>query len=211
MCNQYLHLSLCRRLDCENVLGQKRRNRYCPASLRARRLGWCPDGVVAAGEFWHREGALCRPCKLAEWDRRIDGANCDLLDNCGEEREINPRSSSRPVRGRKARTLFDHAFAMALATQLKEFERERKPKRKANHVEEIWYDTEDVFFKVESQKPGQASLFDGKRETDDDNARLYTEVPSMYYGFQTLTIPQFDMQNFGDRNLENWDVKMEYE
>ncbi|KAK9773759.1 hypothetical protein SCAR479_09400 [Seiridium cardinale] len=192
MCNQYLHLSLCRRLDCEHVLGQKRRNRYCPASLRARRLGWCPDGVVAAGEFWHREGALCRPCKLAERDMRIDGANCNLLDNGGEEREINPRSSSRRV-------------------GLKDFERERKPKRKANHVEEIWYDTEDVFFKVESPKPGPASLFDGKRETDDDNARLYTEVPSMYYGFQALTIPQYDMQNFGDRNLEDWDVKMEYE
>ncbi|KAK9414395.1 hypothetical protein SUNI508_11237 [Seiridium unicorne] len=211
MCNQYLHLSLCRRLDCENVLGQKRRNRYCPASLRARRLGWCPDGVVAAGEFWHREGALCRPCKLAARDIRIDGANCGLPDNGVEEGEINPRSSSRPVVRRKAKTLFDHVFTMALDTQLKEFERERKPKRKANPMQEIGYDAEDVFFQVESPKPGQAGLFNGKRETDDDNARLYTEVPSMYHGFQTLTITQYDMQNFGERNLEDWDVKMEYE
>lgn len=64
MCKQYHYHSKCPTTNCESILGYKKRNRYCPEALKARRLGRCSTGIQNAGEFRIVDStACCDACK----------------------------------------------------------------------------------------------------------------------------------------------------
>ncbi|KAI8958537.1 hypothetical protein F5Y11DRAFT_351422 [Daldinia sp. FL1419] len=66
MCKQYHYHSGCPTPDCDSILGSRKRNRYCPEALKARRLGRCSVGVHIAGNFRAVDSTTrCDTCKQA--------------------------------------------------------------------------------------------------------------------------------------------------
>ncbi|KAI1771844.1 hypothetical protein F4818DRAFT_191929 [Hypoxylon cercidicola] len=62
MCKQHVYTTTCSKPSCNAVLGSRKRNRYCPEALRARRLGHCAEGVQT--EFQPSDTASrCHACK----------------------------------------------------------------------------------------------------------------------------------------------------
>ncbi|KAI1864179.1 hypothetical protein JX265_008550 [Neoarthrinium moseri] len=122
MCKQYIYYSLCRNVACESLLGQRRRNRYCPRALRARRLGHCCEGLVVAREFRHHEGPLCAECKGAK----------SSSNNSRQSTEAEFSDTSLSSLGQKPRTLFEYTFEAALESQTK---RPKHPHNSQNQLE----------------------------------------------------------------------------
>ncbi|KAI0834152.1 hypothetical protein F5Y06DRAFT_300862 [Hypoxylon sp. FL0890] len=87
MCQQYTYISLCRSPGCQTVFGSKKRNRYCPEALRARRLGHCSTGIQVADPIGVRERIIrCDPCKQQIALDRVEELDRDRNpDNAWEE------------------------------------------------------------------------------------------------------------------------------
>ncbi|KAI0006932.1 hypothetical protein F4779DRAFT_620104 [Xylariaceae sp. FL0662B] len=110
MCKQYDHYRLCRRPQCNTILGKKTRNRYCREALDARRLGHCSTGVRVAGQFHARGAFLCAQCKMPS------PQTADIKES--DDATTNADAAARQCKG-KVPSVFEYAFEIPLELEEK--------------------------------------------------------------------------------------------
>ncbi|ETS80302.1 hypothetical protein PFICI_07831 [Pestalotiopsis fici W106-1] len=164
MCQRYIHLTICRHLDCGVQVGKKHRNVYCSAARRARRLGRCDDGLKVAAEISHRGTVSCTACKASRSSYSspslVKTSSSFLLTNEEEDVEDEQNdefSSPRPAfqrpsrrRGRKPRnSVFRDVFEIPLEQQVKDFDKQGKRRRSGNNVLDTEMESEFSWLQVE--------------------------------------------------------------
>lgn len=174
MCKQYIHLTICRHLDCETQVGKKHRNVWCADARRVRRLGRCEGGLVVAGELTHRETISCpgckssRTCSAASSLARREGGEREGFVGGGsnvieeDERDVGsppPRPLPKMRMAKRARrtrnSVFQDVFERAIEQQVKEFDIRGKRRRNGSNVVEVEAKTDSDFawLQVESSAP----------------------------------------------------------
>lgn len=172
---------LCNNKACDAILCNKVRNVYCREALDARRLGHCTTGTRVAQQFSERDGsARCWCCK-----HLLQPKSQSLVSRSSS---ISGRSSTsglvslRRQRKAKARSVFEHAFELALDAEAKAQQYEQPMSELDGTTElQIVRDLEALESKRATKRPKETS---SDETTSPSHSATTQEQSSDPYGLQ---------------------------